>query len=760
MMLLAMVTVAVLLIAIGQIFVTGTEKFRLFDPATVSLLWEMAAVFVMIFIILKTAANFKLRAGLTVLLIAAFTWLHRSFLPLLLSGAYIILIIMTGRSLRQFLDKKHWLSNTDGYTWMVDFMFGCGILVSLFCLMSLAGIGSIPAVRTVTFILACILTGKEIIRYRKRRQEEGAGYGRRRKASVVSARRLLFPDKPLDMTMAAFWALTITMLLLQAGRMNICVDYDSLHYGLRSEYILNNGGGIYENLGNVNVVYTYSKGLEILLLPISGLPSYGFFLAFNLWIVAGVLAASGLIASMFVGKRYGLLCAALLSCIPGITNMGITAKTDVMTALFQLMLAAFLLLYIEKRENFYLVLAADAFLVTMILKPTALVFSTVLAGSAGLYLLGSRRLRFNVKERFLLSLLPMVSAWLLTWLRTLRMTGLPLTSVFNSIWAKLGFQVKYPFLFDGLPSNGGAVFSKEGVKHLLKRLYGVLAAPVGEDMAHVNIAWGTPILLVFLVFLFLILFLEKKQVKETERARFFCLTAMFFGVGAASLAALYLLWQVDGNYFILLYCLMAILFVAALGKLKRQALVFAVTELLLPVVLFNIVITAVSNWGGALGLTPKEIFHAGYYDHRAQAKEKIFDYGNISIWETLAADEKNRVLIFGEQPDLLLFPCNVQSYTDIEGSGGNYYLSSGVEALSEFLIFAEMDYIYVGSSYLKPGTEAWRNFTGLLTAGYLTDLQYENGNLLARFTAVKQPDVDGEALLFEFSERYWPGDQM
>ena len=58
--------------------------------------------------------------------------------------------------------------------------------------------------------------------------------------------------------------------------MNICADYDSLHYGLRNEYVLDNGGGIYENLGMVNVVYTYSKGLETLLLPISGLPSYGF----------------------------------------------------------------------------------------------------------------------------------------------------------------------------------------------------------------------------------------------------------------------------------------------------------------------------------------------------------------------------------------------------------------------------------------------------------------------------------------------------
>lgn len=58
--------------------------------------------------------------------------------------------------------------------------------------------------------------------------------------------------------------------------MNICADYDSLHYGLRNEYVLDNGGGIYENLGMVKVCTPIQKGLETLLLPISGLPSYGF----------------------------------------------------------------------------------------------------------------------------------------------------------------------------------------------------------------------------------------------------------------------------------------------------------------------------------------------------------------------------------------------------------------------------------------------------------------------------------------------------
>ncbi len=93
--------------------------------------------------------------------------------------------------------------------------------------------------------------------------------------------------------------------------------YDSLHYGLRSEYVLDNGGGIYENLGMVNVVYTYSKGLETLLLPISGLPSYGFFLSFQIWMTVGTLIAAGQIVELFVGRKHAVGCMTLLSCIPG-----------------------------------------------------------------------------------------------------------------------------------------------------------------------------------------------------------------------------------------------------------------------------------------------------------------------------------------------------------------------------------------------------------------------------------------------------------
>ena len=145
-----------------------------------------------------------------------------------------------------------------------------------------------------------------------------------------------------------------------------------------------------------------------------------------------------------------------------------------------------------------------------------------------------------------------------------------------------------------------------------------------------------------------------------------------------------------------------------------------------------------------------------------ESHELLVSYGNEKIWDVLAENPRNRVVVFGEQPEMLRFPCSTQSYTDIEGSGGNFNLSSSPEALAEFFAFAGVDHIYLGSGYLKPGTDGFRNVTGLLKQGYLSDLLYENGNGLAVFSPKPRElsAEESEALLAEFTEKYWPGEQQ
>ena len=63
-------------------------------------------------------------------------------------------------------------------------------------------------------------------------------------------------------------------------------------------HVLEQRKGIYENLGMINLVYTYSKGLEVLVLPLSGTPTYGFVLPFFSWCTVGIL----LLAADIVGR--------------------------------------------------------------------------------------------------------------------------------------------------------------------------------------------------------------------------------------------------------------------------------------------------------------------------------------------------------------------------------------------------------------------------------------------------------------------------
>ncbi len=742
------VTLSVTAFAVAAaVYIVVTGQYS--DPAiahqlhyypTTRLFIEMAAVFAVSFLCLYLPKTNRARAGGIAILAAAFCWIHQAFLPVLLAGLYICALIKIGSALRRTVDRKTRLPEYTAVTAMADFTLGCGIMILVYCLMSLAGIGAINCTR-VAAVLFFALSFLPC-------------FSAKEKTAVNTVKNFWNRESTITFTAALLLAFTVSMVLLETGRMNICMDYDSLHYGLRSEYILNNGGGLYENLGSINVVYTYSKGMEILLFPLSGLPSYGFILSFSMWMAVGILVIGGEIASFFTDRRHGLICTALLAAIPGIMNMGITAKTDCITALFELIMVYFILLYMKRQKAVYFAAAGNAFFMSMVLKPTSVVFSTGIAGIAFLYMICTRSVRFSGRKRYFITWIPMIAMWGLVWLRTFLLTGFPLTSVFTSLWTRLGFEVKYPFLFESIPSNGGSPFSRAGVKHFLTRLFGVLVLPSGEDMSHVWIAWGTPLILVSLLFIAAAFIVRMKKTPKQLKRPLISFILMFLADGALSLAALYLLWQVDGNYFILLYVQCIVLATVVLANMESTVLSGALKLLLVPVVIFNITLTAVTNWCGTLGLTPISLINKGYYDHQAENQEEMRLSGNEEIWSILDASAQTRVVSFGEQPEMLLFPCNTQSYTDIAGSGGNFWVAVTADSFRDFLDYAGTDYVYVEREYLQKDSEEWLLIEDMIRQGYLTDLFFEDGNVLAG--VAKDPVLTGdeESLIEEFERLY------
>ena len=687
--------------------------------------------------------------------IVLFTWCHRIFLPLAVSGIYMAVLILAGRQLlRLFLEERQlsapipFLQRTS-----MCLVLGSALWMVLVCLVSLTGHGGLMLWRGLAAVMALTAVVLEILWGRRNKQVLTGAWLKAVKNSADKGRSE-------SMAQAALLAFIITMVLIQAGRMNIELDYDSLHYGLRSAYVLDNGKGIYENLGMINLVYTYSKGLEVLVLPLSGTPTYGFVLAFSLWCTVGILLLAADIVGRYCGQVKGILAAAILAAIPGIMNMAATAKSDNITLLHQLIIYDFICFALwdgkqgkksSSAKNIpWLSMAVSTYLLTLVYKPTALVFSTALGGVALVCLFLPRRLRVGDRRGFCLLLIPGAAAAGL-WYRTWLLTGVPVTSIFAGLFEKAGCRVKYPYTFNHVIGDPSALTAGEKCSRLWSRVWGILFAPVTEDMAHVIIAWGTGIVTVFLVIWVAVSWKAGRRGLRHPLNLFDCILIPVLALG--SLASIYTLYQVDGNYFILFY---AVLVISALRMEWGQNWGPAVRRSLsLVLVLFfavNTAVTCTTGWAGVPGFTPVSLRHMGYYDHRREMLDRRAGEGSLTL--SCMFTPRSRVLAFGRHPRVLDLPCSVQSYYDVTGSGGNVYLVKRLAYFEEFLRYAGTEYFFVEAGYLAGQDRALQMIEDMIAEGSLSDIHYEWGNMTARVTLDAGPPDDSQQALEEFRENY------
>lgn len=685
---------------------------------------------------------------------AVFFWCHAVFLPVLISGLYVLLICALGRLMNHYfpLEAKASLSS--------DFLYGCAAVITLFCLMSALGIGAIPNLRLAVGILTAGLIlyyGKTISISPKNRLPRSSQPDFAENFAKTDTHCPIFQDR-LSLLMLAF---ILLMFLLQAGRMNISLDHDTLWYCVRSEYMLDNGPrGIYENMGTVSLVYTYSKGWEILTLPLADLPSHSFLLAFNLWITALVLFTAGRIARQY-STRLSLLVPFLMASVPGIMNTAISGKTDNITLLFQLIFIHQLLLYLDSQRPQHLTACFGAILLSWTMKPTAIIFSTVIGITSALYLLISRQYSLhsllNIRAGIRTAAFPIClfsAALFAVWFRTWLFVGVPATSIFSGMFQKIGFTIRYPFLTWDLPSYGTKPTVTEAVLGLLKRLYGVFILPAASDMDRVLISWCSLSVLFFLLVWCASLFLPKKDITPARRRYIHYSRCLLIPLILASIYSIYSLKKVDGNYFILLYTLSIIFGCTLLSRIDCRSFCRNLLFLLIPLTAFNTMMVSLSNLAWSVGFSKISFIHPGYFDHEQQQYDAMAAKGNMNIWETLAADPQNRVIAFGSHPEVLSFPCNVQSYIDISSSSGNEMLIQSVEAFQEYMDYAKTDYVYVEAGNMAEEYLGYGLLVDCIQEGVLTDLYCEEGNILAVVDLQGMPGDEADKNLEVFLEGY------
>ena len=139
-----------------------------------------------------------------------------------------------------------------------------------------------------------------------------------------------------------------------------------------------------------------------------------------------------------------------------------------------------------------------------------------------------------------------------------------------------------------------------------------------------------------------------------------------------------------------------------------------------------------TNWAGTKGFTPIKLLHGGVVNHQQERYAEKCASGNREIWHILSENPGTRVIAAGEHPMVLQFPCNVQSYYDVTGSGGNVRLVKTLEDFKAFLRFAETEYIYVEAGYLEEGSRVYDVVRYLIEEGSLVQLYFEEGNMLGK----------------------------
>ena len=570
----------------------------------------------------------------------------------------------------------------------------------------------------------------------------------------------------------------LPFFILQMNRSNVALDYDSLRYGLRSAYVLF-PEGFFSAHGQINSVYSYPKGLELLTYPLNYLPGYGFLLSFSLWTYLALALVFGLLLFHFQKNRkklyIGILCFFLLSSVG---NMSLTMKTDLFTLLLQLS-ALYFFLKGKRLQSCFLLFFSYSF------KPTAVVFSTLL-GIVFLFTMllecfGKRNTKVNTKENININantvinsntntshntiqakgekwtselpfvLFSIVYTGLIT-LRTFLITGLPFSTTFTGIFKAIGFHVNWPFNLDAHVDYSGELSLSESAFSFFRRLFSFLFYPVGEDMEHVAIAWSGvlfPLILLFGIWQCFSLgrkcllgrnslaggknlpgknsllgrnslpgreaFLRRES-GEASLWDYLPLALSFLVIMAFSLLSFVMLWQIDGNYYILWESL-ALLLCFSMGSApeissqEESARGSKLSAFLLksfafsPFYLAAFLGTITTSWAGAVGFTPIDLANKGYYDHALVELENQGEKGSLPAFSEMAKNPRHHVLAFAETPECYRIPCNVQSITDVEGSGGSPGLYDSPLYFAWFLKWSDTDYVYLEQSFLHDERE-------------------------------------------------------
>ena len=603
--------------------------------------------------------------------------LHYVDLPLISGILYLEAILAIGRLL-----TGGWRRSEDhDCEFMLHLLCGIGaysILIAALSVIHLAYPGVLYAVVLSTGLLAAVITRHVPYSY----------LAVRNGVSGEWVERLVF-------------AVLYMTVLVMAAKTNLINDYDSQWYGLRSSYVLEQGGSIFVNLGLSHFVFYYPKLYEALILPLCVFPDSSYPAALNVLIYAIVLYVVRDMAIGFTGDRSLAALATLMTgWVPVVVFTALLVKPDLLTAMVLLIAARYLVRFITDGMLGDGLVGAAALAIALCGKLTAIPFgglmfiaaAMVLGISVGRAMSGKGRgfVTHCSAPQLMAFSLGLATFTVFTW-RTYVITGLPyiapdfLVRAFQS----LGFAPHFPYTdLASIVIGGSWHFDWQS----LGILYDALMQP--SKLGHIVFSWIGNVFVLTALIAVSSFGVWRKHRGFSRPFLLLCLPP--FLVTLVFIAFLGRVSGGDGNYYVFPIIFFTAFSAVTLHYTGSKFRGWAIAALLLSTMSDGFAwFASTPMWNGGTAAYSMDLFKSTFDSGPKQESELEGDgLARIAgILNQAARDGHCTALADGDEEALFKLPCAVESARTISGLGSGYFTDTGT--LSSYISQARFDFLVV-----------------------------------------------------------------
>ncbi|MDD1504956.1 glycosyltransferase family 39 protein [Lysinibacillus sp. CNPSo 3705] len=627
---------------------------------------------------------FKTKYSFVIVALITMLYLINSnlFVPTVLTILYFEVFFSIGSCInRKFY--KH-INNNNISFYLKSFLVGFVVWAAINLFLSLIGYGSISNIRLVTLILFIISIHKGI----------------NKPFSFFLIEKLdRFTKNEKDLI-----SCLVVLILALLSKSNRAIDYDSIWYGLRPEYVLVGENSFFDNLGLVQFVHFYPKLFEYFTLPLSDLGDYSFIYCINIiFFILSLIIIFGILNEILNNSFYSIIGTIILGTIPAFANISTTAKPDIFSIFFILLGIYYLLNFINQNKSEELIFGISSLVLSLGGKSTSFLYVPFIG--LGFLISMIIYIKKYKKQYFLFSNLYKIKSlyWILVTslfiffiicYRTFKLTGYPIYPSGLGLWNKLGFEAKYPVTSEHNVTGLDVTFSLSGI---IDRWYKLLFDP--KDYEHIIMLWtgNTTFFLILIILLFILTknfkinFISKLQV-------FFFAPVILVGIFFAT----FMINGGDGNYFLIPIILTFIaLYTVLRGSVKNSTLQKWINIGIIIFLPTQLLITFISHsswqWGTQEFTTNLNIY-------QQESNDLLFETNGLNEIEQYIRKipNKTRSIGFGDEQVLNHLSTRFENIPGIVSNHlGNESIISSELDFYKYLEWAKIDFLILPREEIK-----------------------------------------------------------